>query len=219
MDLQSYQFPADALVHVKAWRRHAVEYWQFGTVGAMQVPAERQRRLRRVPISAQFKVVVVAGDDSGKLLGASSPLRPKLPRESLIPLTESSDLKQEVWRIEFAEGEPPELLVNSRISGISELVRTDPGFRALVMPQVLRSVLSHILFVERAGLDDDSDGWHMGWLRLAQTLISEAVPPLTGPEDDDAREAALQWIEDVVGAFAADKVQAADSYAQSQVSL
>ena len=172
LKLDSYKFRVehpDARVRLEAWRSNISERWDLGIVSNLTIPPEHERRMREAPISSQFKVIVVAGDDSGRLLGASQPIRPKLPRGSMLPVR-FDDLKDEVWRVDFGDGDQPELLVNSQIEMINEIVRSDAQFRALVMPQVLRAVLTQIVLFESVEPDDDESPGISGWFNLAQGI-------------------------------------------------
>ena len=212
--LDDYGFPPDARVRVEAWRSNAVQRWDFGTIGSIKKPADEERRMRDVPQSSRFRVLVVAGDGSGRLLGHLPSIRPVLPQKSLLPVREVDDeeLRGEVWRIDFGDDDLPELLLNNNVGGISEIVRSDKDFRSLVMPAVLRSILVHALIDERADPDDDESGWD-GWFRLARSLQPEVEVPSLGAEVTDSRVAeARAWIESVVGAFATERVRAAAVY-------
>ena len=213
LDLSSYAFPSDARVRVEAWRSNASQRWAYGTVGAATPPPDLKRRLTEVPESAQFRVVVVAGDGSGRLLGLADKIRPVLPHRSLLPIKPTPELGDEVWRVDFGEGDLPQLLINSRVEGISEIVRNDATFRSIVMPGVLRAVLTQVVFVERADPNDDGGEWWGGWLRLANSLLpSETVPHLEREAGHDETPEALLWINNVVSAFANAPVDAVNVY-------
>ena len=219
MDLQldSYGFDPAAVVRVEAWRSNIGERWEVGTVADAANRGEFSGFMNEAPMSSQFKVVVVAGDGSGRLLGTSGPIKPKLPTESLIPL-EPTDLGSEVWRVDFdgdGDGQPV-LQVNSRLEMISEIVRTDDQFRALVMPEVFRTVLTHIVFVAGADHDDDEEDWHRGWFNLAQSVFSTKAPKVTDPEDSSQQLDAQNWIDEVVAQFSEQRVKAADIYGRAR---
>ena len=220
LNLAEYDFALDARVRVEAWRSNAVQRWDYGTVGVITEPPEEERRMRDVPQSAQFRVMVVAGDGSGRLLGHLPSTRPVLPQKSLLPVQEVGEdqLGQEVWRVDFGDGDDsPVLLLNSSVTGISEIVRTDKAFRSLVMPAVLRSVLRHAVIDQRADSEDDeTSSWH-GWFRLAESLQPDVEIPSLGYEAEDSEvNEAREWIEAVVGAFAKERVFAAGSYDSAQ---
>ncbi len=217
IDLSSYDFAPDSAVRVEAWRGNISQRWDLGEAGQLGVGARFQRPMSEAPDQSQFKVVVVAADGSGKLLGASAAIKPKMPVESLIPLT-PTDLGEEVWKVSFGETNDglPDLLVNNRIERISEEVRSDEKFRSLVMPQVLRSVLSHIIFVLGGDEDDDEAGWYLDWFRLAKSVAPGDIPKVTDRSDQSQLEAAQEWIDRVVEEFAAKKVHAAELYRSVQ---
>ena len=219
LQLTSYGFPAEAHVRVEAWRSNASQRWDYGTVGQRKPPPDRERRLTEVPAGVKFRVFVVAADGSGRLLGHAPNLRPELPLNSLLPLEESDALGEEVWRVDFGEeGEPPVLLANSSIPGISEAVRSDPTFRALVMPEVFRTILTRMVLIDRAPPDDDDNSW-ADWFRIAHAYLPDAeLPYLGGPriaeqvDDSDAR----LWIDQVVGAMAEKPLDAANAYRETR---
>ncbi len=214
LNLGNHNFPPDARVRAEAWRSNAVQRWDYGTVGALTPPTEDERRMRDVPQSSQFRVLVVAGDGSGRLLGHLPSIRPELPHKSLLPVKEvgEEELGEEVWQVDFGDDDLPELLLNSSVTGISEIVRSDRTFRSLVMPAVLRSILTHALIDQGAEPDDDESPWE-GWFRLAERLHPDVDVPRVEPEDSDADlSEARDWIEAVVRAFAKERVFAAAAY-------
>ena len=217
--LANYGFPANAHVRVEAWRSNASQRWNYGTVGQRKPPPDGERRLTEVPAGAKFRVLVVAVDGSGRLLGHAPNLRPEMPLDSLLPLEERDDLGEEVWRVDFGEeGENPVLLANSSIPGISETVRRDPAFRALVMPEVFRTILTRMVLVDRASPDDDEDPW-ADWFGIARAYLPDAERPYLGglrnvePVDDrDARD----WIDQVVREMARKPLNAANAYRETR---
>lgn len=213
LDLAQYGFPSDARVRVEAWRSNAVQRWDWGTAGAPMPPPEEDRRLTEVPDSAQFRVIVVAGDGSGLLFGHAPNIRPVLPRRSLLPVRESKDLGDEVWRVDFGDGmDQPELLINPAVEGISEIVRGDEAFRSLVMPNVLRTILRHIVLVQRGDPEDDEGPWG-GWFEIARNLVPDEPPQRLAVDADDAAKTEVsRWIDRVVETFADDRVDAAGAY-------
>ncbi len=217
LDLASYRFPPDARVRVEAWRSNTVQRWDFGAAGAPAPPTEADRRMTEVPEASKFRVLVVAGDGSGRLLGHAPSITPTLPQRSLLAVREADDdeLGGEVWRVDFGDGDLPQLLVNSAVGGISEVVRSDRGFRALVMPAVLRAVLIHALVHERADPDDGDGDWD-GWFRLAVGLLPDTEIPRLPPDAASTDlGAAMHWIDAVVRAFTLERMNAASLYEPS----
>ncbi len=217
--LDEYGFPADARVRVEAARSNAFQRWSFGTVGDMTLPTEEERRMTDVAAGSKFRIFVVASDGSGKLLGHAANIKPKHSLDSLLPLEERDDLGKEVWRVDFDEkGDgSPVLQVNRAIDGISESVRSDSVFRSLVMPAVFRAILTRMVLIDEASADDEDGPW-ADWFLTAQAYYSDGEPPalneLASTDDRDNRRAeALDWIEDVIRAFAEKPLDASGAYA------
>lgn len=215
LDLGGYRFPSDARVRVEAWRGNALQRWDWGRVGAAAAPAERDRILRDVPATSQFRVSVIADGNSGRLLGLADKLRPRLPVESLLPLM-PAELGGEVWRLDYGRGDDIVVLkVNRDLPDFDQTVRADPAFRGLVMPQVLRSVLERALLVDREDPEDPEGRWS-SWFDLARSILpGRDLPSVSGDAQDDEIEQADRWIEEVVAAFSADKVKALDGYCEA----
>ena len=215
LDLGSYPFPPDARVRVEAWRGNAFQRWDWGRVGAPAEPAEPERILSDVPETSQFRVSVIAADDSGRLLGLADKLRPRLPVESLLPLV-PADLGGEVWRLDYGQGDDIVVLkVNRELPNFDQTIRRDPAFRGLVMPQVLRSILERALLVDHEDPADPEGRWS-SWFDLARSILPDRDPPsISFDAQDDQIAQADHWIEEVVAAFSADKVKALDGYREA----
>lgn len=212
LNLSSYGFPHNGRVRVEAWRGNASQRWEWGTVGAPVAPAEPDRVLRDVPETCRFRVAVVEAGDSGRLLGLADKMAPRRPMESILPLL-LSNLGSEVWRLDFGQDDDIAVLrINSRIAGMNDVARNDSAFRALVMPQVLRSVLERGLLVKRERPDDVEGPWKP-WFDLAEDVLpGDSPPPLGHDAQDDEIARANHWIDRVVAAFAKDRVKAVESY-------
>lgn len=218
LDLSSYGFPPGALVRVEAARSNAGQTWDFGTVGNIRELSDAERRITGVDAAAPFRVFVVDSDGSGKLLGHARNIRATQDSESLLHLEESGELGAEVWRIEFHASGQPVLFINRNIEGISGIVTDDPSFYALVIPDVLRAILTQIVVIDPQEMDDDGGGWHIDWLNFAKGYADgKEAPALRGihDADDDQIKEARGWIDEVVRNFAADVLKAADSYADA----
>lgn len=209
---QQHDFPQDARIRVEAGRSNTSQRWDFGTVGNPLVPSPHERRLTDVESTTLFKVFVVERE-TGKLLGLADHIRPARPLDSLIPLQEDDGtrLRTEVWRVDFSQNDGPVLLVNNNVSNIGNIVRNDSRFRSLVMPQVLRQVLSQMVFVDHMQPDDDEGGWGTEWFEFVSSLGVKADSDMTWGENLD-QQAAWDWIDSAVTAFSARSVRPVRSY-------
>ncbi len=218
LELGSYNFPREADVRVEAWRSNAVQRWSFGTVANPLQLSQEHRTLQNVPHTAQFKVVVVAPDDSGLLFGKSNAIRPISAKhsKSLLPVEIASDLGQEVWRLDFGDSDQVVLQINSNITDLERIIAKEPSFRSLIMPEVFRSVLQHAILIDNTSLEDEDDQWHE-WITLAKHYLgSKTSPEISTLSSEEARNKALNWVEEVVQAFASHhRIKAADSYSRA----
>ena len=205
-------------VRVEASRGNSVQRWDWGIVSLLHEPLEEQRVLREVGAGARFSVFVSAVDGSGRLLALAQSIRPSQPVRSLIAVEESRELGEEVWRLDFDDGDIPVLKVNSSITPITEIVRSNASFHALVIPGLLRQVLYRAIVIDDAGSDDDEPRW-AGWLRLARHYLpNEDVPemarvPASDGADSEELETVTGWIDRVVAAFAEQSMKPATLYA------
>jgi hypothetical protein len=201
--LRDYELPQEAKVYVEAYEKAAFMRFDFGTVGSISPPPEAERKLLEFEGSdaIRFRVKVVDTQQHvSQLLAEADGILPfvveesEMDRRSLLPV-KSADLGQEVWAIDFPESTQglPILLINNQVKDRTALVRS-PLFMSLVLPVVLREVLTRILLYEDHR-DVGDDDWKSQWLSFSQRLLPTAGEP---PED---KEGAIEWIEGVVKEF------------------
>lgn len=197
--LESYGFPAGARVIVEAYRQLELMRFDFGTVGCPEEPALNRLSEFGTLNGVRFRVKVVSADNPrGRLLGVADRLLPHdRLQESLlrVPLlaVKAQDLGREIWRLDFSD--EPLLLVNSRAAGKRSLVQS-AEFQSLVLPEILRSILSRIVLVDQIRSPEDADDWTGRWLRFAMSL-----PGVGDMPDDGDTELDLDWIDSVVASF------------------
>jgi|SRR5271157_3816928 len=174
-------------------------HWQgLGTVSEIQrrntiVPIELPEFTDDAEITFRFKVV----DGAKKLLGEVDGIRagecPPTDREPLIDLI-PTDLKEELWKVDFEDPSGPRVLVNRRLPNPSGLLMRDPLVRGLILPQIVRQVLS-----AAAASEHQSEQWVVNWMTFADRL-GHTDPPT--PDDEDAVQ---EWVDNVVESFTDDK--------------
>ena len=197
--LDRYQLPSTALVVIEAWRQLDLLRFEFGTVGTVQPPADRQLSRFGTVSGLRFRLKIVAVDSPrGRLLAVADRIAPTTSHQqslSRVPLlaVRSQDLGKEIWRLTFAD--EPLLIVNSRMAQRKQLVASGE-FQSLVLPEVLRSILNRILLVEKIRSSEESDDWTCRWLQFAESLPGVGKSP-----DEDDPEADLDWIDSAVSSF------------------
>jgi|GEM_PF-4370719 hypothetical protein len=165
----------------------------LGTVAETQQPIA-PIELTEFPDDAEivfrFKVV----DADKKLLGEVDGIRTgeriETEKEPLIPLI-LTDLKEELWRVDTSdEALGPCVFVNKRLPNAGGLLTRDPVTRGLIMPQIVRQVLTVV-----AKTEQQSEPWAANWISFAEQL---GHPELPDAEDDEAVQG---WVEEVVESF------------------
>ena len=208
--LDALQLPSDAQLMIVSQRNRAAKRFPWGTVANPKPPADCL--LDDTPDHPYFRIMALG--DSGQLLALADRVQPRRAnrRDPLLPLLEA-DLGNEVWQLDFGEaGDNPILLVNRNIPGISAAVRQDNAFLGLVIPEVLRAVLTRAFIVEGAAPDDTDDGPWSKWADFVRAFYSEEHPA-TAADDESDNAAMAKWIDGAVTAFASQRFDARSMYA------
>ena len=212
LDLSPLNLPPDALIRIEAHRGRSSMRFDWGSVSRLAPPLDRS--LHSVPFPPRFRVMALDADGSGRLLALGDKLTPRWQdeRSSLLEV-EFTDLGMEVWRLKFDEnGGNPVLEVNKEIENINYAVRHDDAFRSLILPEILRSVLTRALLVECENPDDGEDGSNWSpWMRYTRGFYHEDFPRMSDHDDLDTT-AIVGWIEGAVAAFTENQFRARTFY-------
>lgn len=199
LQLDRYGFPSTAAVIVEAYRQLELVRFDFGTVGNLTPPANCRLSEFGTLNGLRFRVKVVSTTEPrGRLLAVADRINPRnqqqqsLPRVPLLAVR-AQDLGREVWRLDFSD--EPMLLVNPRVVPKKHLVESIE-FQTLALPEILRSILSRILLVEKVRSAEDSDDWTSRWLRFAESMPGVGKIPET-----DNPAADVDWIDAAISSF------------------
>lgn len=211
--LDAYEFPADARVHVEAYRGLSALWkrFDFGRVALRDPIQSLSLNEFDHPEGILFRVKVSAeGVHKGRLLGEADGIRPVLPDQTdqqSDPLIEVDygPLGGDLWRISFPDGDTamPTLVINDRIEEW-QLRARDPLFQGIVLPAVMREILMRILVIDaNAGDEENPDDWRQRWLKFSESLPDVLVHPsaLEPGRDLTERSDLTDWINDAVSAF------------------
>lgn len=196
-NLEAYQFPADASVHLEAYQRTDLMRFDWGRVGNLLPPRSPQLSEFLDASTVKFRLKVTASSGRvGVLLGVADGLSAASPGDDagkipLLPVM-PADLDGELWRLDFQNEVC--LLMSNRLNDWRETARSG-AFQSLVYPAIVRAVLTKILVVEGFGDADDVDNWMGQWLNFATKTIG-ATPPPSGSNDEK-----IEWIDLVVASF------------------
>ena len=211
LDLQGMDLPPDARVIIEAKRDRFSRRFDWGTVGSPRPPSDAL--LSDMPPNPSFRVMVVSSDGTSRLLALADNIKPQ--RESAGPESllwmELQDLGQEVWRLDFGDGnDNPTMFVNRNIPGISEAMRSDEALLSAIIPEALRSILTRALVIDECDAEDDSGQWSE-WIAFARQFNSGEMPVSSDDAQADAAKK-TEWINGAVAAFTAERFHASDKY-------
>ncbi|MBP0114371.1 hypothetical protein [Bradyrhizobium vignae] len=171
-------FPPSASIVLEAYQRSSSMRFECGTVGDPETSKVMvlDELDRATPVL--FRLKVVEGGGTGKILGAADRIRPagnenEEGKRSIFPIKET-DLGPELWRVSIDDS-GPWLLLNYRIPSFKHRILDNPMMRGLILPAALRIVLEHLV-EDHEFEDDDDEDWRALWLRY----LREAC----GIEDD-----------------------------------
>ncbi|HOQ90579.1 MAG TPA: hypothetical protein PLX03_10615, partial [Candidatus Hydrogenedentes bacterium] len=173
LNLKKYSLPSTARVFVEAYYRTRYMRFDFGTVEKPQAQTDCRLSLFDATDRMQFRVKVVSAlDRKGLLLAVADQIRPHRPSEntdethSLLDVQPDANLGQEIWKIVFEENRV-RLNINAALGNLRDVVR-EPGFSALVYPQILRTVLWRIMIDEDYLDTENREDWRAQWLIFAR---------------------------------------------------
>ena len=205
INLAKYDLPSGAPVFLEFYSSGFLRRDQYGTCEdpVRRLPSQFSSTTQTSELKVRLKVLDPE-PGSHKILALMKGARPEDESQSSAPARESllalraADLRGQVWRVVPSTGrdEHPELLIDRRLGDYQTLATTD-WFQAMVMPAALEHILTDIIVIQEFSSSDEDSIWS-GWLRFALYYSPVKEIPEINPEDDSTRQAAVQWIWDVV---------------------
>ena len=209
LELDAYDFPPESAIVLEVSRRTNFARLDWGTV---QEPGHSTEALLEDFATAdgiRIRIKVIAPEDgggstgAGRILAEADNIRPKADHNQEIASGSLLDVipkaMEEAWRLECSTEAVPVLFVNDVLGGaMRSFVRSD-AFVALVLPEVLRKVMTHIVIEDGSDVWENADSWQEEWMSMSRALPGVPAPPTI--EGDDVEEAEL-WIENLVRVFA-----------------
>lgn len=154
LDLDSYPLAGSARVFVEAYRQTAFQRFDFGSVGALEPPENRQLDEFGAAEGVLFRVKVVESHADGagieanvaassrpaRILAQADQLRPDHAgkHRSLLHL-EPWDSRDEVWRLDIDEDTGPLLKISRHLAPDRHSLVRSSQFVALALPELLRA--------------------------------------------------------------------------------
>tara|TARA_R110002072_G_scaffold42064_11_gene118041 strand:+ start:63710 stop:64507 length:798 start_codon:yes stop_codon:yes gene_type:complete len=203
--------PTDAGISLEAYSSSPPIQMRFnlGTVDKPRTLTEEERRLTDFGKGAPtplFRLKIIDRDkNDGRLIADRSQIRPITPEEKKdnrqgLLYIDYMPLGGPVWELEPERaGFEPTLWLDPSADPLQELPR-DPRFIALVFPEVIRRVLTHLIIDEEMNGIDGEGMWGVDWFKLASNLPGMVGNDLPREENED--EGRREWISEAASSFA-----------------
>lgn len=199
--LDNLGLPEDAAVYVEAYYSAYVMRFPFGRVGKLAPP--KNRLLDELPTReiVHFRVKIVDEASNFGLIVADADriTATKSGRLSLLHV-DPKPLGNQVWRLNLDDAWP-KLEVNNDIRDLNmfDIIKSSAAFRSLVLPSLLRSILTHLVIMDAEVDADTQDHWGSSWHKFGTALAGGATCPPCGESGEQDNR--LAWVESVVTAF------------------
>lgn len=211
--LTQYNLQATAGVFIEAYRGNSFMRFACGTVANIQLPENRQLTEIEGADFARFRVKVV-DTDTMKLVATTPTFRPahgggsddnETKQVETLLHSKTTDLNNGIWKLKFSD-EVITLLLNERIDDISRMAETKHTFRSVIFPQIVREILTRMIFVEQYTVsekdEDEDDTVWANWLQFIRDCGMPEEYPGPWRENSEPQDL-LEWIETAVDCFCA----------------
>ena len=184
INLDGLNLLPSAIVEIEAYFRSSSMRFRCGTVAAMAIPPAMELSEIDRGGAVRFRLLIIEGDGSGRIVAAADGLRPASERDSpdrqsLLPVRET-DIGNQLWKIHVDYHTGPTLLINATIPGLAARMREQPLVQGLVFPHALRVILSEL---GRGQADEEDDVWRKDWRAFLEALDVPTEPD--DPEDPE----------------------------------
>jgi hypothetical protein len=199
--LAKYNLPSESFVFVEAYRMSNWMRFSFGQVGKITHPKSLALKSFTSYEGIKFRVKITAAGQNHMLLAEADAIplltkdQKKSDKDPLLPVIPSDELGDEIYRVDYSEGNPI-LLINSSVGNYKN-IGLSPSFVSLALPAVLREILTKIVLIDKRIDDDDMDDWHCRWIKFSTQLLGYDELPSTEDLDECA-----EWIQSISSAFA-----------------
>ena len=191
--------PGSAQVFIEAYHQASYMRFDFGTIAQPQIPPDRPTYGFYDGSPVNFRVKIIDNStEAGCILAVADHLNPlrddgDVKGDPLIPVRMVAGMGQEIWRVVW-DATGPVLELNQEHAGIKETILQKHIFRSIVLPEVLRTVLTRIL-IDEMDLDEEHAERAKLWLKFVSSFHNE-----TEPEDEEF-PTVDGWVNRVVQSF------------------
>jgi hypothetical protein len=191
----------NAKVYVEPYVKSSTMRFDFGTVGSICSPEPCILTEVDAGANVLFRVKIVdESAEHGRILASANGIRPDCDssgaaRKSLLPVR-SMNIGECLWRLDIDGEGGPELLVNNKIAGVLDRLKSDSGWQAAIYPEVVRQI-AFFIFLRKEEISDDSE-WAHDWMLFFERLIGREI----GMEESDDPSGGDHLVIQIVERFA-----------------
>lgn len=205
VELKEYKLPGNARIFFEASRQSTWMRFDLGTVAEPRMSEPlKLTELGSAQLTTFRLKIVEAECESGpaaRILAQADRISPDAQADSLLAIEWNKEsIGDELYRLEI--GDPTVLRINEQLFDgrhWTTLTETD-AFRSLVLPSILRQILTHTLIIEYP--NQEPQGHLALWITLAEKIFGAGACPKI-PDDDGTRdpEEVDTWINRAVEGF------------------
>lgn len=194
--LAEYEFPVTAKVIVEAYSFSGNMYFNYGTIGQLNIPDELTIDKISQGVIIKYRVKIVDTEhEKGKLLGLVKGLRlkgkdEKKGRRNLLPVLDEKLRPYDIWKVNI-QADALGFMVNDKITNFDQQIEENPMLKSFILPVALRFVLNELVKSE-----DNGEYWKEDWLTFCRQNLDKEDDP-RDYEDDKAG----MWIDEAVNTF------------------
>jgi hypothetical protein len=192
LNLGERELPSRSKVYFHA--KSGLEFERFGPYSLSDLARPTKLDLGRFqkPDRVDFSVKVSDPHD-GKLLASGKNLHKLAGFESSLLPMKAVEIES-AWRLRFDDDDDEgPILVYKDSPNMEKFIRNREVFQALLMPEVLRQILTVI--AGNRSRNRGMESWEENWMKFATGLIGRGDVHNLGAEE------VTEWIDDVVGEF------------------
>lgn len=195
-NFEADKYSKEAHLFIEAHVKETRQRFDFGTISQPTSPDDLTLDKLDPTGNPIFEVLIV--DQHGSILAIGNGMKAydddDKERRSAIAVL-SRPLDQLSWKVDIEKNQQPELIINSRIPDFMEKIKSNALYRGLIIPAVMKQVLTCYLLNNDSDDTDDEDRYRKQWLELAEDYNDQR------PDEEDSMYTKMNWLDDVITNF------------------
>jgi hypothetical protein len=198
-DFMALGYCPKSKIFVEAYRKAGYMRFDYGTVANNK---EFDGYLSEFddPDDIYFRIKVIS-EEGKKLEGVADRIRPEIEKQTDLSIINVRvvDLSGAIWSIEYSD-ENPTILLDKSFSKMT--IHSDVKFKTIILPSVLREILTRILLIEKdfsIDFDDVEGDWRNRWMYFCKETLGSAFTQEDIENMDEDKK--FNWIDETVARF------------------